>query len=200
MLRTFATKHVSAVALLATLLLAGCGGASLPDCPASPAAGEHSRLGVGDKIEVDVVGLPEAYRQVNGSFTIQSDGTVSVPIAGSFPAAGATGSELADKIAQALVMPSLFNQPPKVTVEVNSPQSYYVLGEVSKPGSYPYEPGLNSASAVATAGGVTYRGNQDYGVIYRDRQYCKANLGVTQGPPPTPIHPADVLRVPEVAF
>lgn len=200
MLRTFATGHVSTFALLATLLLGGCAGASLPACPATPAPAAQSRLGVGDKIQVDVLGLPTAYQQVNGTFTIQPDGTVSVPIAGAFPAAGVTASALADKISQALVMPSLFNQPPRVTVEVNTPQAYFVLGEVSKPGSYPYQSGLNSASAVATAGGVTYRANKDYGTILRDGQYCKASLGMTQSATPTPIHPGDILNVLEVAF
>jgi polysaccharide export outer membrane protein len=199
MLRTVAAKHVAAVALLATLLLSGCG-ASLPACPATPPSAGEYRLGVGDKIEVDVVGLPPTYQQVNGAFTIQSDGTVAVPIAGSFTAAGSSAPELADKISHALVLPSLFNQPPKVTVEVSAPQSYFVLGEVARPGSYTYRPGLNSFSAVADAGGATFRGNQDYGTLYRDGEYCTANLALTKGVAPTPIRPGDVLKVPEVVF
>jgi SLBB domain len=34
---------------------------------------------------------------------------------------------------------------------------FYVLGEVQKPGEYPYRAGLNVLSAIAIAGGATYR-------------------------------------------
>ena len=37
----------------------------------------------------------------------------------------------------------------------------YILGEVNKPGSYPYRAGMNILNAAALAGGFTYRADED---------------------------------------
>jgi protein involved in polysaccharide export with SLBB domain len=203
MSRIFTTTRLLASALLAILSLSACSSvASLSSCPETPATGAAGQydLRVGDKVEVDVVDLPAAYKQVSGDFIIQSDGSVAVPIAGRFPAAGSTDSELADKIARALVLPSLFNTPPKVTVELVTPQPYFILGEVTKPGSYPFSPGLSVYSAIATAGDFTYRANKSYALVFRGNQACKASLSVADPSAPTPIYPGDIIRIPEVAF
>src|SRR3546814_19466709 len=49
---------------------------------------------------------------------------------------------------------------PKVSVQVASFRPVYVLGEVNKPGEYPYTQGLTIRGAVATADGFTYRANE----------------------------------------
>src|SRR3546814_13702244 len=49
---------------------------------------------------------------------------------------------------------------PKVSVQVASFRPVYVLGEVNKPGEYPYTQGLTIRGAVAKADGFTYRANE----------------------------------------
>ena len=44
-----------------------------------------------------------------------------------------------------------------MTVEVANFRPFYILGEVAKPGEYPFKGGLNVLSALALAGGSTYR-------------------------------------------
>jgi len=49
---------------------------------------------------------------------------------------------------------------PKVSVQVASFRPVYILGEVNKPGEYPYTQGLTIRGAVAKADGFTYRANE----------------------------------------
>ncbi len=48
---------------------------------------------------------------------------------------------------------------PRVSAEVENYRPFYILGEVQKPGEYPFTSGLTVLNAVATAGGFTYRAN-----------------------------------------
>ena len=47
---------------------------------------------------------------------------------------------------------------PNDTILVTEAPTFFILGEVQKPGSYPIEPGLTMERAVALAGGLTPRG------------------------------------------
>src|ERR1700724_767017 len=70
---------------------------------------------------------------------------------------------------------------------------FYIYGEVKPPGTYPYASGMRVVSAVATAGGYTYRANENYVVISRHGVDRKAL-------PDTAIEPNDVIKVPERYF
>ena len=50
---------------------------------------------------------------------------------------------------------------PRVNVEVALYRPYYILGEVKKSGEYPYRLGLTVMDAIASAGGFTYRANEN---------------------------------------
>ena len=56
---------------------------------------------------------------------------------------------------------------PSVAVEVIAYRPIYVLGEVNKPGQYPYQPGMTVVTAVAVAGGFTYRAVEGYAAVVR---------------------------------
>ena len=64
---------------------------------------------------------------------------------------------------------------------------------MAKPGEYPYASGMHVLNAIATAGGYTYRANQNYVVLSRHGKDWKA-VGTT------PIEPDDVIKVPERYF
>lgn len=72
--------------------------------------------------------------------------------------------------------------------------AFYILGEVNRPGEYPFSPGLTFDNAVATAGGFTYRANRGKVFIKRqgeaqERSYPRA--------PNLVIEPGDTVRVGE---
>ena len=64
-------------------------------------------------------------------------------------AAGLTQNDLARELEAGLR--SGYLKDPKVTVSVLEFRPFFILGEVEKPGSYPYSSGLNVMSAIATA-------------------------------------------------
>ena len=54
-----------------------------------------------------------------------------------------------------------------MVAEVTAYRPIFVLGEVNKPGEYPYQPGMTVVTAAAVAGGFTYRAVQDYASVVR---------------------------------
>ncbi|MEO1324334.1 MAG: SLBB domain-containing protein, partial [Pseudomonadota bacterium] len=86
---------------------------------------------------------------------------------------------------------------PRVNAEVMNYRPFYILGEVRTPGEYPYTSGLTILNAVATAGGFTYRANDDVILIRgaEDTEEYRVRLD-----PSTPILPGDTIRVIERFF
>jgi hypothetical protein len=184
--------------LVAGLLLAGCGGgADLgPVTEAQQnaivdAAGPALRLQPGEKIRLSVYG--EA--TLSGDYQIDPSGLLSLPLAGPVKAAGLTQAELKQEITQKLRTEYLKN--PRVTVSVVEFRPFYILGEVEKPGSYPYTSGLNALSAIAIAGGTTYRANKSTVLIQHPGE-----SGLREYPlkGSVLILPGDIIRVPARYF
>jgi polysaccharide export outer membrane protein len=75
--------------------------------------------------------------------------------------------------------------------------SIYILGEVNRPGEYSFSPGMTVLSAVATAGGFSYRANKNRVHIRREGESDEKKFVVI---PLLPIQPGDTIRVPERFF
>ena len=86
---------------------------------------------------------------------------------------------------------------PKVSVEVENYRPFYIMGEVNKPGEYPYENGLNVLGAIALAGGYTYRANDSE--VYL-RRSGSTREEVMPADASTKINPGDIVRVAERLF
>ena len=97
-------------------------------------------------------------KQLSGRITVDSDGTVTLPLIGQVRAAGLTTKELQTDLTARYAR---FVHDPKVTVQVFDPASrvFYVLGEVSKPGMYKLMSGETLSQALAAAGGPTEYAN-----------------------------------------
>jgi len=120
---------------------------------------------------------------------------ISLPLAGTIMAAGLTKPALETALADKLAGKYLRN--PKVTVDVVTFRPFYVLGEVQKPGEYPFRSGLNVLSAIAIAGGTTYRANASKVYIQR---FGSTDLVEFAQSPTITVMPGDVVRVPERYF
>lgn len=107
---------------------------------------EPPRLGPGDSLEVAVYGMPD----VSGTFSIASDGTIRMPLAGSVPTANKALEEIEDNIAQALS--EHLDNTPSILVSVAAYRPIYVVGDVAAPGEYPFRAGLTAYAAFAMAG------------------------------------------------
>ncbi len=104
--------------------------------------------------------------QLTGEFRVGDSGTIALPMLGGMHAAGMTPEALATRVTDALVKNNLYTKP-SVSVEITAYRPIFVLGEVSKPGQYPYQPGMTMVTAAAVAGGFTYRAVVDYASIVR---------------------------------
>jgi len=149
------------LSLALTVLLAACGGrgSDLPRLP--PGSGEY-RLAPGDQLRVITAGD----ETVSGEFRVGDNGRIALPLLGPVPAAAMTPRGLQEDIARRLKAAELFRDP-SVSVEVLNTRPVYVLGEVSRPGQYPFQPGMTVTGAVAAAGGFTYRAIHDYAGVVR---------------------------------
>lgn len=148
-------------------------------------------LGSADRIRITVFGEPT----LSGEYTVSSRGTVNLPLAGDIPASGLSLTAFRDQVVKAYEEGYL--KKPKISMEVLTFRPFYILGEVSKPGQYPYTTGLTALNAVATAGGFTYRANTRKIFIKRAYGGGEKSFALT---PQTTIAPGDTIRIPERLF
>ena len=171
------------------MLLAACGLNSI-DLPPPPAERPVYRLAPGDKVSVQVFGQPD----MSGQFEVNADGMISVPLVGSVPARDRTVAEIQQDLAGRL---DRFIVNPRFTVDVVSYRQIFVLGEVYKPGGYPYSVGLTVQQAIALAGGYTRRAITDKMVVTRLTDSGPKEYGVT---PRDTVLPGDTLDVQRRVF
>ena len=173
------------VALITLVSLAGCSSDSdLPILSAKPDVSSY-HLGPGDRLEVRVLSADE----LSGQYLIQADGTIRMLMAGDVPAAGFTPEQVQTNIEDKLKAGRYLTQP-RATVTVLNYRPYFILGEVSSPGAYPYVSGMKVLSAVAAGGGYTYRANQNFVIVTRNGEDSKADILSF-------ILPDDIIRVRE---
>jgi polysaccharide export outer membrane protein len=134
--------------------------------------------------------------QLTGEFHINDSGNIAIPLLGAVHAAGLTTAQLGDEIATDLQKKDLLKNP-SVSVEVLAYRPFFILGEVTKPGEYPYEPGMTVLTAVSIAGGFTYRAVTDYASVVRTASGEAIEGKVSRQ---TLVRPGDVITIFERRF
>jgi protein involved in polysaccharide export with SLBB domain len=175
--------------LFAIGLLAACGGEPAPR-PLDTQREEY-RLGTGDHLRVDVFGEPD----LSGESDVDSTGAIPLKLGGRIDARGKTGRELEQAIEHRLA--EGYVKDPHVSVSVLTYRPFYVLGEVQKPGPYPYVAGMTVAHAIAIAGGYTYRASKRSMTVMHFGDPKAEQYAVQEA---NPILPGDLIRVPERLF
>jgi polysaccharide biosynthesis/export protein VpsN len=143
---------------LATLpLLAACGGSSNTRVNLPPPV-EKSTVGPGDVFSMEIVGEKELPRE----YMVASDGSVDLPYLQTVPVAGLEPQEIARLIRKLLIEKQILTDPSVVlqVKEYNS-RRVTILGQVAKPGTFPYMTGLTLIQALSQAGGLTGIANVD---------------------------------------
>jgi polysaccharide export outer membrane protein len=112
-------------------------------------------LGPGDKLQITVFEEPA----LSGEYPVGDSGAIAVPLIGLVMAQDRTLAELeaalVERVDERVV------RAPNVTVHVSAYRPFFILGEVANPGSYPYVPNMSVVTAVAIAGGFTFRANRE---------------------------------------
>jgi polysaccharide export outer membrane protein len=196
--------HLSAMALLAIAAVtfgaapsiaqvqtAPPAAAVAPGSPPVAAVEPDYQLGSGDKVRVTVYGETS----LSGEFFVTGSGMVSLPLIGEVKASGLTVRQFQEAVQNSLSDGYL--KEPRVSAEVLNFRPYYILGEVSKPGTYPYISGLTVLNAVATAGGFTYRADKGKVFIKRNGESEERKYPLD---PSTTAAPGDTIRIGERFF
>jgi len=162
-----------------------------PSTPAQTQSNIAYTLGTGDKLRINVFGQPE----LSGEFVVDGTGAISLPLIGQVTAVGLSTQELETTIATNLSNGFLLD--PRVSAEVINYRPFYILGEVGRPGEYPFNSGLTVLNAVAAAGGFTYRANKKVVFIKSadGNQEVPFELDTN-----TVVKPGDTLRIGERIF
>ena len=179
----------AAAALL--LLAAGC--SRVKDLPPVPDESDQAyRLGVSDQVRV----LTFGEESLSDIFRVNDAGNIALPLLGPVRARGMTTDELSQNIAGELNRRGYIRDP-SVSVEIVEYRPVFVLGEVNRPGQYPFQPGMTVLSVAAVAGGFTYRAVQDQAAVVRLVQGQPVEGKAT---PLTILRPGDVVTIYERRF
>lgn len=125
-----------------------------------PVAAEEYQLGPQDRIRVKIYEWRASRDEIfewtalNDTFVVSPGGKLSLPFAGEIDAAGLTPSDVADRIGSRLMEKMGLGRRPDASVEVVEFRPFFILGEVTTPGAFPYQPGMTVLQAVSLAGGV----------------------------------------------
>jgi polysaccharide export outer membrane protein len=157
------------------------------DASAEPTA---YRFGSGDRLRIRVYNDDA----ISGEYQVDSAGNLSLQLLGPVKAAGLSLPELVGLIEQRLKNEG-FMVAPKVAIDVLNYRPFYVLGEVNRPGSYPYVAGMTVLNAIAMAGGYTPRAKQSAIKVLRGEDQEKRKVA-----PNAVVLPGDIVKVEERFF
>ena len=181
---------------LAMFVLAACDSDPTPIVPMAAAGGgspgDSNKLGPNDRLRITVFGQPT----LTGEYTLDGNGVLAFPLIGNVPANGVTTNQLQQAIAAKLEPDYLVN--PNVSAEIVNRRPFYVIGEVQKPGNYPYVSDITAVNAIAMAGGFTRRARKnDFYIRRLDKDGKLVRIEANAG---TVLQAGDTLEVRERVF
>jgi polysaccharide biosynthesis/export protein len=182
--------HVVLIFIAMSLCLTGCSNTRYNAYFDQAPNGAYT-VGSGDRLRIIVFGQDS----LSNSYSVDGSGRISMALIGPVTAAGLTTAGLQHAIEAKLR--DGFLREPHVSVEVEAFRPFFVLGEVTTPGQYPFVNGMTVEMAVAIAGGFTpraYKGDADL-TRTTDGQQLTGRVPFTQ-----PLHPGDTIVVRERYF
>ncbi len=149
------------------------------------------RVGAGDKLAIRVAGEPD----LTGEFPVDASGAISLPYVQSITVAGMTTPQIEELVTTKLRTGYL--RKPQVSVQATSLRPFYILGEVTTAGAYPYQPGMTVQNAIAIAAGYGARADKGEVLLTRRNGTGTATVKV---PVTTQVYPGDIISVRERWF
>ena len=177
--------------VMCTLLIATLSWAQDEPAPVAGTADLSYHLGAGDKLQINIFNQAD----LTGQYTLDGNGRFTMHLIGKVDAAGLTPTALEALLVSKLKPDYLVN--PRVSVRVDNFRPFYIIGEVRSPSSYAYVDGMTYLTAVAIAGGFTYRAKKGHIYVVRgnDSEREEIKLDVNEK-----VRPGDIIRVAERLF
>jgi polysaccharide export outer membrane protein len=154
-------------------------------------ADQSYTLDSGDKLRVVVFGQDG----ISNSYSVDAGGNINLPLVGIVPARGYGTQQLSQMIAERLKQG--YVREPHVSVEVEAYRPFFILGEVTNPGQYPYVANMTAETAVAIAGGFAPRAQKGKVELTRNAPGQQMRGDVPLG---FPLRPGDTVVVKERWF
>ena len=158
---------------------------------APPAVEAGYTLDSGDRLRIVVFGQDG----LTNSYVVGTGGYIDMPLIGSVAARGTTTDQLAARVSEKLR--DGYIREPHVAVEIESYRPFFILGEVTQPGQYPYVANMTAETAVAIAGGFSPRALRKSVILNRYYLGRQVRMAV---PLTFPLRPGDTINVQERWF
>lgn len=180
-------------------------------CPEAPTTGYEDMnreiseqltkvgLGPGDVFEVTVFGEPS----LSGVHRIAPDGAIQFPLINRVEVEGLTANEIAEALRLRLQDGYLREPSVSVFVKEYGSKKVFVLGEVQRPGTFPFTAGMNIVEAITLAGGFKDSANTNYVIVTRhgsggDQRIPVPVEKITEGEATNlSLKPGDIVFVPD---
>lgn len=159
----------------------------------------NATLGPGDVFEIRVFNESA----MTGLYRVAPDGFISFPLIGRVQADGTTPGELAGRLVDLLKDGYLRNPSVTIFVKEYNSKRIFVMGQVQRPGTFPYQDNMSVIEAITLAGGFTPRASEDSTVVSRmiDGKPRRIPVPVSQissgRSKNLPLQPGDIVFVPE---
>jgi polysaccharide export outer membrane protein len=177
--------RIAPLALLigALIILSAC---FSPVRKLAPLATDTARpylLGPGDELQITIFGDTD----LTGAYKVSDSGTIAMSVVGLVPAQGLSLSEFQERLIERLKARAI--KSPDVAIQLAAYRPFFILGEVKNPGSYVYIPNMTVLTAVALAGGFTFRAAEN------DISVTRVPQGERRATRSSPVLPGDVIYV-----
>ena len=148
-------------------------------------------LASGDRIRIIVFGQDA----LSNSYAVNGSGMISMPLIGDVPVVSLTTSE-AERLIESKLRGG-FLRDPHVSAEVEAFRPFFILGEITTAGQFPFISGMTVQKAIAVAGGFTPRADRSSATITRMVNGTQISAKV---PLAYPLRPGDTVTVEERFF
>lgn len=174
--------------MLVALALGGCAAQSYPEGLFRAQYDAPYTLASGDRIRVIVFGQDS----MSNSYAVSGAGRIALPLGGDIEVGGLTTAE-AQRVIEARLRAGYLREP-RVSVEVEAFRPFFVMGEVTTSGQYPFINGMTAQKAIAVAGGFTARAFRSDVAVTR---VIKGQSVTGSVPLSFPLRPGDTVTVQE---
>lgn len=178
------------LALVVALAAASCAPRIVAPEFSIESAGPY-QLASGDRLRIIVFGQDN----LSNVYAVDGSGRISMPLIGAVDANGRTTAQL-ERAIEARLRAGYLREP-RVSVEVDAYRPFFVLGEVTNSGQFPFVNGMTVQTAVAIAGGFTPRGQRNFAEVTRlmDGQLVTGTVPITYQ-----VRPGDTIVIKERWF
>ncbi len=190
-------------------MLAGCSHASagaiaMPEAERAGVGSSPpgSTLGPGDVFEVRVFQEPD----LSGVYRVAGDGTIYFPLCGTIGVAGLQSSDVGEELEHCLEVGYLKRPQVSIYVKEFNSKKVFVLGEVTRPGTFPYEDNMTIVQVITLAGGFAPHADKNNASVARlvkgsEQRFKVPVVDIGLGRAPNfDLRPGDIVFIPESLF